>query len=139
MLLAVYSNCEVAYQDMEDAKSSLLQNDHLVPPPGGQSQRLVPPPQPEQRRSPVEKKKKKKKPPPFMYFVCRRTLLLGTSLYLCQVIALSIFCNGFFGFWDIPGPLVFLSCSRENFEKLNGTGHPFCYKRCSPYRIYFLK
>ena len=131
---------------MEETKVNLLNNDNFIPPEP--QRRLVPPPpqqqQPPPPRAQQQVKKapvvKKRKTPSFMYFVCRRTLLLGSSLYICQIIALSIFCNGFFGLWNIPGPLLyFFSCSRDNFEMLNGTGHPFCYKRCSPLSYLFFK
>ncbi len=130
---------------MEETKVNLLNNDNFIPPEP--QRRLVPPPQQQQPPPPRAQQQvkkapvvKKKKTPSFMYFVCRRTLLLGSSLYICQIIALSIFCNGFFGLWNIPGPLLyFFSCSRDNFEMLNGTGHPFCYKRCSPLSYLFFK
>ena len=68
---------------MEETKVNLLSQDTFVPPQQEPRQRLVPPSQPEpQQQKLISKSSAKKKQPPFMYFVCRRTLLLGSSLYI---------------------------------------------------------
>jgi hypothetical protein len=91
--------------------------------------------------APVKKDSGGKAPPSFAFLVSRRTLGLSLALYVCSLFSFSIFCNGLFTFYDIvPGLLgVFFSCNQKEYEMLNGTGHPFCYKRCSPLSVFFFK
>ena len=105
-------------------------------PPGEKDQ--IPSQGPAQKKPPPPKKKSA---PSFHFVVWRRTLGLGLTLYFCQILAFSIFCNGLVGFYDVfPGPFkAFFFCSRDDFEMLNGTGHPFCYKHCSPLSYLFFK